>query len=111
MAKLSSKLRSWVFGDREGLSFFCPACNAAHTILTTAGGWEWDGDVDRPTFTPSVKVTHEAKPDASDEFKEWRTARVCHSYVTAGMIQYLADCTHGLAGQTVELAVWPANYG
>jgi hypothetical protein len=27
----------------------------------------------------------------------------CHSFVTNGKIQFLADCTHKLAGQTVEL--------
>ena len=26
-----------------------------------------------------------------------------HSYVTDGRIQYLSDCTHPLAGQTVDL--------
>jgi len=28
---------------------------------------------------------------------------VCHSYVTDGRIQFLADCTHALAGLTVDL--------
>ena len=27
----------------------------------------------------------------------------CHSFVTDGRIQFLADCTHPLAGQTVDL--------
>ena len=29
---------------------------------------------------------------------------ICHSFVTDGKIQFLSDCTHGLAGQTVELS-------
>ena len=30
-------------------------------------------------------------------------AFVCHSFVTDGRIQFLGDCTHDLAGHTVEL--------
>lgn len=29
--------------------------------------------------------------------------KVCHSFVRNGKIEYLNDCTHELAGQTVEL--------
>ena len=111
MAQISGKLRTWAAGDRHGLSFFCSACESAHTILTSAGGWTWNGDADRPTFSPSVLVTHDANPDASEEFEEWRTARACHSCVTDGQIQFLGDCTHALAGQTVPLADFPENYG
>jgi hypothetical protein len=31
---------------------------------------------------------------------------VCHSFVTDGRIQFLGDCTHALAGQTVDLPEW-----
>jgi len=31
---------------------------------------------------------------------------VCHSFVTDGRIQFLGDCTHTLAGQTVDLPDW-----
>jgi hypothetical protein len=27
----------------------------------------------------------------------------CHSFITDGKIEFLSDCTHSLAGQTVEL--------
>lgn len=111
MGQLSKKLRNWAHKDMQGVSFFCPGCNSPHTISTSAGGWGWNGDAERPTFTPSVLVTHDAKPEASEEFKEWRTARACHSFVTDGMIQFLSDSTHALAGQTVPLADWPEHYG
>jgi hypothetical protein len=111
MPRLSSKLARWEHGDQNGLVFFCPACNSPHTISTSAGGWTWNGSAERPTFSPSVLVTHDAKPDASEEFKEWRTARACHSFVTDGQIQFLGDCTHALAGQTVPLADFPEGYG
>jgi len=111
MGQLSKKLRGWAHGDRNGVSFFCPGCNSAHTIKTSAGGWGWNGDVERPTFTPSVLVTYPANPNASEEFKEWRTERRCHSFVTDGQIQFLGDSTHALAGQTVPLADFPEHYG
>ena len=111
MAQISKKLRDWAHQDQHGLLFFCPGCQSAHTIKTSAGGWGWNGDIEKPTFTPSVLVTHDANPDASERFKEWRTARACHSLVTDGMIQFLGDCTHALAGQTVPLADFPEHYG
>ena len=111
MGQLSGKLRDWTHLERKGLVFFCPGCQSGHSILTSAGGWGWNGDIEYPTFTPSVLVTHEAVPEASDKFKEWRTARICHSFVTDGRIQFLSDSTHSLAGQTVELADFPPNYG
>ena len=52
-------------------------------------------DVEKPTFTPSVMVTWPANPAASDEFKEWRTERRCHTFITDGRVQFLADCTPG----------------
>jgi hypothetical protein len=51
--------------------------------------------MDRPTFSPSILVTW--------EWGERRGKKVCHSYVREGQIQFLGDCTHKLAGQTVPL--------
>jgi len=99
---------------REGpggvLIFRCPGCNDSHAINHGAGPgprWGWNGNADKPTFTPSVLVRYGANPDADEEFKEWRTERVCHSFVTDGRIQFLTDSTHELAGQTVDLPEWP----
>ena len=51
--------------------------------------WGFNGDLERPTFTPSVL---------------WTTGHdICHSFVRDGRIQFLPDCTHALASQTVEL--------
>lgn len=113
MGQLSKKLRNWEWKEKgqHGVSFFCPGCGSAHTINTNEGGWGWNGDTERPTFTPSVLVTWPANPDADERFKEWRTERRCHSFVTDGFIQFLADSTHDLAGQTVPLADFPEHYG
>lgn len=63
--------------------------------IATLPQWTFNGDLERPTFTPSI--------EAGWTVDGVRTPEVCHSYVTNGRIQYLGDCTHELAGQTVDL--------
>lgn len=67
--------------------FYCPACKEYHGLNKS---WSFNGDYDKPTFSPSILVT-------------WGDDRRCHSFVREGKIQYLSDCTHELAGQTVEM--------
>jgi hypothetical protein len=76
-------------GELYGYRLNCPGCNKPHVVGT---GWHFNGDMERPTFEPSVLVTGGGDP----------TYR-CHSYVTGGRIQFLSDCSHALAGQTVDL--------
>jgi hypothetical protein len=68
--------------------------------------WEWNGDLEKPTVTPSILVTYPANPNALEEFKEWRFERRCHVFVKDGKIQFLADCTHPLVGSTVDIPDW-----
>lgn len=81
---------SSVFTSTRGYSFECPGCGIMHAVNVAGDGnvWTFNGDTERPTFTPSILI---------------RNAEVCHSFVTDGRIQFLNDCTHALAGQTVEL--------
>jgi hypothetical protein len=53
------------------------------------GCWTWNGDTEKPTLRPSVLTTG-----------EWLH---CHTWVTDGQAQFLADTTHGLAGQTIDM--------
>ena len=76
--------------------FFCPGCNRTHVIDEK---WSFNGDHDRPTFRASVLVTYNG-PDAGTD---GAPPAVCHSFVTDGRIEFLGDCTHALAGQTVDL--------
>jgi hypothetical protein len=87
-----SDLREHPAPGERALTFQCPGCGCAH-FFTVGGphGWQWNGSVDLPTVTPSIKVTG---------------VGVCHSYVTNGKIIFLADCTHPLAGKTVDLPDW-----
>jgi hypothetical protein len=116
MSAISSKLRKWVdpATGREGLTYWCQGCAGPHSICTKgASAWGWNGDVDRPIFTPSVKVTYPAVPDAEEKFKEWRTERICHTFVGCngakpGEVIFLGDCTHALAGAVQPLPDLPA---
>jgi hypothetical protein len=56
-----------------------------------ADGWGWNRDTEKPTITPSILT------DGGDGRPR------CHSYVTNGKIQFLHDCTHELAGRTLDL--------
>lgn len=98
------------------LMFRCPGCDGAHQVTIGEGPgprWGFNGDYDRPTFTPSVLVrwTEADPPVTPENLEEWRRSpwpqkkveKVCHSFVTDGQIQFLGDCTHALAGQTVPL--------
>ena len=99
--------------------FDCPGCGQRHAVRTMPGAnggstWGWNGSDERPTFTPSVLVRsgHYVTGPGSDcwcNLKQ-RTGRespfrcvCCHSFVRDGMIEFLSDCTHELAGQTVPL--------
>ena len=97
--------KRWEGDGEAGVNFWCPGCNRVHSIRSEGprSNWGFNGDYEKPTFTPSVLVTRPAKPDAPESFKEYREGIVCHSFVTNGQIQFLGDCTHKLANQTVPL--------
>lgn len=99
--------------------FWCPGCGEHHGVKTdpTQPGpcWGWNGSLDSPTFTPSILVRsvrpiNNGKPVRPFEYKgaypppEGKCDPfMCHSFVTDGRIQFLSDCSHELAGQTVDL--------
>lgn len=102
-------------------TFYCPGCECDHSIPveegTNAKPWGYNGNVDAPTFTPSLlrkstKLTElgerqydsyliDNKMPESGELDN--VPVVCHTFVTDGKIQYLGDCTHALANQTIDL--------
>ena len=111
MSALSPILRDT---DDNGLMFWCPGCDGAHRIQRGAGSgarWSWNGNVNKPTFTPSILVQddHWVPPASQENPKpgpQTLVNDVCHSFVTDGRIQFLGDCTHALAGQTVDIPDW-----
>jgi hypothetical protein len=95
-------------GEDGRLFFRCPGCNERHQVRTGVGlgpRWEYNGNPEAPTFTPSILVTWNEPSDKAEEFDDPAKDihHRCHSYVTDGRIQFLGDTTHALAGQTVEI--------
>ena len=70
----------------------CPGCNMNHRMPIEGNHprWSFNGDFEKPTFTPSIHYKTEGKT-------------VCHSFIADGKIQFLNDSTHALTGQTVDL--------
>lgn len=94
------------------ITFKCPGCDDTHTVPVPPHprAWGFNGSLERPTLTPSllVRAGHYA-PSHKPGDKCWCgtqysfTCYLCHSFITDGKIQFLGDCTHKLAGQTVDL--------
>jgi hypothetical protein len=106
MAKI--KRYTEIEGGYHGeLAFMCPGCKCKHFINDSQTEmllqpdrpiWGFNGDFENPTITPSVLTKYPVLNE--DNSVNYNT---CHSFVTNGMIQFLGDCQHELAGQTVEL--------
>jgi len=99
--------------DGEGIYSFCDSSAATHVQLRLPGPisnirlpvlvgmsktregtgcWSWNGDIEKPTIKPSI--LNDFRPHGS---------LVNHVWITDGMVQFLGDCTHELAGQTLDL--------
>lgn len=110
-----------------GVRIDCPGCG--HKVINTdwtppgyrravrAPGtaiWTFDGNLLRPTFMPSLlwRSGHYCGTTPASDCAMCKHAAehglpsaccICHSWVRDGRIQFLPDCTHQLAGQTVDL--------
>lgn len=51
--------------------------------------WSWNGDTEKPTLKPSLL----------QQAGEHR----CHTWINDGKVQFLSDCSHEYAGQTLDL--------
>lgn len=91
---------------------WCPACDDA---VRVTDGWGWNGSLEKPTFTPSIKITGVQWAMDQGFFKPNHPLvpagkkTICHSFLTDGIWNFLADCTHQHAGESmpmVELPDW-----
>jgi len=100
---------------RRGVGVYlhwCPGCEEMHQLPDS---WAFDGNLENPTFTPSFKHsgvqtvksggkwTGEFVRDANGSTVPF----VCHYVLTAGVLNFCADSTHGLAGKSVPLPKLP----
>lgn len=122
MGQVSAVLRSVV----NGYAHWCPGCEEMHVVQTQApqpngAQWSFDGNVEKPTFAPSIKITSghyvagwQGKPywctyrDEDGEPSSF-TCGICHYFIKDGQIQFCGDSTHALAGQTVPLPILPPH--
>lgn len=78
--------------QNKGWMFYCPGCKSHHSIDRR---WTFNGDVNKPTFTPSLLC----KSVQGVEMKD----TICHSFIREGSIEFLSDCTHEFAGKTIDI--------
>jgi len=70
----------------------CPGCRGLHALNVYNRNkpiWTFNGDKDKPSFSPSIRATHAGK--------------ICHSFIKDGNWQFLSDSTHRLSGKTVPM--------
>lgn len=88
----------------EVLAFVCPGCaldgsTGLHLLpvnsTTKKPSWTWDGNYEAPTLSPSILSNGHGQ------------GRRCHSFLTAGVFQFLDDSEHALAGQSVPIPDLP----
>lgn len=97
-------------GKGGWITFKCPACAASQAVYGDGqvydlpgqhsvrvkphhqDGWGFNGDLESPTLTPSLRVRYGEELDYQ-----------CHFFVRNGQIQYCGDSTHALAGKTVPM--------
>lgn len=101
--------------------FRCPGCGENHGVSVDGPNekgskWAWNESVERPTLSPSILMrTTKMTPAGEAQYRDWMAGKipapamfdsvavVCHSFVRDGRIEFLSDCTHSLAGKTVDL--------
>lgn len=88
------------------LAFVCPGCatrfgDGLHMLPVNTDqhspAWIWDGNLEAPTISPSIK-TESGNPDKPF---------VCHSFLQAGVFDFLTDSTHSLSGCKVPIPDLP----
>ncbi len=92
----------------QALQFWCPGCEViidgerrgglhmlAVNTTVRSPSWSFDGNLEAPTLSPSILTRH-----GSD-------GMVCHSFLRAGVFEFLSDSTHQFAGQHVPMPDLP----
>lgn len=69
--------------------------------------WNFDGNLEAPTLSPSILTR-------TEHTRRWVEGElvdaglfVCHSFLVAGVWQFLGDCTHQYANQHVPMKPLP----
>jgi len=100
-------------GCTGGHMHYCPGCDEMHVIPST---WSFNGNVDRPTFAPSVLIRGNRLVTEDGRWTgEWRRDAkgdpipyVCHYFLENAVLIFCADSTHSLADRRIALPGLPA---
>ena len=91
-------------------SFKCPGCGTVHTFRVgeRAGskGWTIEGDELKPTVRPSLLTTWKHNHSQELEPLADQAKRICHIFITDGVVEFLNDCTHSNAGKKIPLPIY-----
>ena len=113
MGQVGSKLRRigpHSDGVGGGYAHWCPACEELHAFATdnalrNGARWTWDGNIEAPTFRPSMHI--KTNPPDDPDYQPDAGSSVCHYNLVAGTIEFCGDCTHAMVGQRVPLPDLP----
>lgn len=79
--------------EYRALVWHCVGCGETHICqiegVKEHARWTWDGSLTAPTLLPSVLKRS--------------GRRVCHSFVEKGVVRFLPDCSHDIAGLRVRM--------
>lgn len=88
----------------DALLFFCPGCalgvgTGLHMLPVNSSAvkspsWDWDGNLEAPTLSPSILTGK-----GSDN--------ICHSFLKAGVFEFLSDSTHAFSGKKIAIPDLP----
>lgn len=90
--ELSGQFYAWMV--------FCPACKTSHAFDKR---WQFNGNFDKPTFTPSMNCFW-TNPDTKQDVDR------CHSFLTDGVWRFLSDCMHAMKDQQHPVIPFPGNW-
>lgn len=85
--------------DKKQYHYACPGCECYHFITVDKSqtpNWSFNGDIEKPTVSPSVRVRYGNEPDSM----------VCHFFIREGFYEYCPDSTHKYSGQKIEIPDW-----
>lgn len=89
---------------------YCPGCREMHVIgvdepLKNGARWTFDGNLEKPTFSPSVRIRFPKEQLGNPE-----TVECCHYFLKAGKLEFCGDSSHELSGKTVPLPPFPDGW-
>lgn len=88
-----AKIKAVNYRRRRQFLYHCVGCGCEHAfgLKSEGGNHTFNMDMEHPSVSPSLLANFGGD------------SKLCHSYIVNGMIQYLPDCQHSLAGKTIEL--------